>query len=55
MPDAVKMLYEDPKTKVTVDEATICIEQATQTVILSHAEMRELDLAWTRHELRERE
>jgi hypothetical protein len=55
--DETKVLYSNGPKRVeaTADSATYADERVDMTVAFSHAEMREIDLAWTRHELREGE
>ena len=50
-----KVLYEDPRLKVVVGSESVVFTSGEMAVFASHAEMREIMLAWERHELREKE
>lgn len=52
---AVKVIWGDRVHEAAVDDECIMLSQGQDVVVLSHAEMRELVLAWQRHEVMEAE
>lgn len=50
-----KILYGDGVTEVKVGPELVFFRQGSMLITVSHAAMREIDLAWTRHELKEAE
>jgi hypothetical protein len=52
---AVKVIWGDRVHEAAVDEESVMLSEDTQVIVLSHAEMRELVIAWERHEKMEDE
>ena len=50
-----KTIWGDPAHEAVVDEECVLISEGEKVIVLSHAEMRELVLAWERHEAQEHE
>ena len=56
MHEPAKVIWGDRVHEAAVDDDSIMLSgEDGQLLVLSHAEMRELVLAWTRHEEREAE
>ena len=51
----VKVIWGDRVHEAAVDEESIMLSEGEQVIVLSHAEMRELVLSWSRHETMEDE
>jgi hypothetical protein len=55
MKENTKCLYGDGDTEVVAGPDVVVFNQAGENVVVSHATMREIMLAWERHELMEGE
>ena len=51
-----KVIWGDGQHEAAVDAASFTLsDEGGQVIVLSHAEMREIVLAWERHEMQEAE